>query len=69
MKVLLLTHSGRQDSSSRIRFLQYLPLLRQQDIEVDVSPLLSDKYVLSKISGKSIISYWKFTSIYGREWA
>jgi glycosyltransferase involved in cell wall biosynthesis len=68
MKVLLLTHSGRQDSSSRIRFLQYLPLLRQQDIEVDVSPLLSDKYVLSKISGKSIISYWNliFLGYWGR---
>jgi glycosyltransferase involved in cell wall biosynthesis len=58
MKVLLLTHSGRQDSSSRIRFLQYLPFFKQQGIQVDVSQLLSDEYVSAIVLGKSKQSLW-----------
>lgn len=57
MKVLFLTHSGRQDSSSRVRLLQYIPFFKQNGIEVDVSSLLSDEYVLSMINGNSIKSY------------
>ena len=58
MKVFLLTHSGRQDSSSRIRFLQYLPFFKQQGIQVDVSQLLSDEYVSAIVLGKSKQSLW-----------
>jgi len=58
VKVLFLTHSGRQDSSSRVRLLQYIPFLKQNSIQVDVSSLLSDEYVLRMISGNSIKSYW-----------
>ena len=68
MKVLLLTHSGRKDSSSRIRLLQYVPSLKQQGIQVDVSSLLSDEYVLSVVLGQSTKSYWRliFLGYYNR---
>lgn len=42
-KVLVLTKYGRLGASSRMRFLQYLPWLKQAEIEVTVQPLLSDE--------------------------
>src|SRR5215208_2854220 len=45
MKVLLLSVYDHLGSSSRVRFLQYIPYLEAQGIDVTVAPLLSDNYV------------------------
>jgi glycosyltransferase involved in cell wall biosynthesis len=44
-KILLLTKYGTLGGSSRYRFYQYLPYLRSQNLEVEVSPLLDNNYV------------------------
>jgi len=64
MKVLLLSRYDKLGASSRHRFLQYLPLMEQQNIHTDVSPLFSDEYLLALYSGKScwqliLSDYWK----------
>lgn len=64
MKVLLLSRYGRLGASSRVRSLQYLPFIEQQDIHTDISPLFSDKYVSALYSGRSrwgliLSGYWK----------
>ena len=63
MKVLLLSRYGRLGASSRVRCLQYLPFIEQQNIQTDVSPLFSDEYVLALYSGRSrwrliLSGYW-----------
>ena len=45
MKVLLLTRYGGLGASSRVRFMQYFPLLKAADIEVTAFPFFSDVYV------------------------
>jgi glycosyltransferase involved in cell wall biosynthesis len=45
LRVLALPRYGRAGASSRYRFLQYLPGLRQAGVDVTVSRLLSDDYV------------------------
>ena len=42
VKVLALTKYGRLGASSRMRFLQYLPWLQKNELQVTVQPLLSD---------------------------
>jgi glycosyltransferase involved in cell wall biosynthesis len=42
LRVLVLARYGSLGASSRLRILQYLPLLRQSGLEVTVQPLLSD---------------------------
>lgn len=42
LKILALTRYGRAGASSRLRFLQYLPWLREAAIDVSVQPLLGD---------------------------
>jgi glycosyltransferase involved in cell wall biosynthesis len=64
MKVLLLCRYDRLSASTRHRFLQYLPLLKQQNIHADFSPFFSDEYLLALYSGKScwrliLSAYWK----------
>jgi glycosyltransferase involved in cell wall biosynthesis len=56
MKVLLLSRYGSLGASSRVRFLQYLPYFRSQDIEVKVKPLLSDTYLKALYNGES---HWR----------
>lgn len=53
MKVLLLSRYGALGASSRVRYLQYLPYFRLQDVEVVVRPLLSDAYLRALYSGDS----------------
>lgn len=48
MKILLLTRYGRRGSSSRLRFLQFLPFLRHAGIECTVQPLFDDTLLSSK---------------------
>jgi glycosyltransferase involved in cell wall biosynthesis len=64
MKVLLLSRYDKLSASTRQRFLQYLPLMEQQNIHTDVSSLFSDEYLLALYSGKSrwsliFSAYWK----------
>lgn len=53
MKVLLLSRYGPLGASSRVRFLQYLPYFRSNNVEVTVKPLLSDVYLRALYSGGS----------------
>lgn len=51
MKILALTRYARLGSSSRVRFYQYLPLLKENGINVTVHPLLDDGYLRGLYSG------------------
>jgi len=48
MKVLFLPKHEYLGASSRYRTLQYLPYIKEQGIEFDVSPLFSDEYLKYK---------------------
>ncbi len=45
MRVLALTRYERLGASSRVRFYQYVPFLKEFDIDVEVSPLVGDDYL------------------------
>jgi glycosyltransferase involved in cell wall biosynthesis len=45
MKLAAFTKYERNGSSSRLRFLQYVPYLEENNIEVDVFPLFTNEYV------------------------
>jgi glycosyltransferase involved in cell wall biosynthesis len=45
VKVLLLSRYDRTGASTRLRFLQYLPYLRENGVEVTTAPLLDDEYL------------------------
>lgn len=49
---LVLTRYDRLGSSSRLRFLQYLPYLRAQGVQCTVSPLFGDDYVRDLYAGR-----------------
>ncbi|MBC7489144.1 MAG: glycosyltransferase family 4 protein [Glaciimonas sp.] len=51
MRVLALPRYSRLGASSRMRFYQYLPSLESAGIDVTVSPLFSDDYVLGLQQG------------------
>src|SRR5260370_38931920 len=44
-KVLVLTRYERLGSSSRVRFLQFMPKLAERGFEFDVIPLLGNDYI------------------------
>lgn len=48
MKVLVLTRYDRLGASSRLRFLQYLPILSKIGINFDVQPFFSDEMLQEK---------------------
>ena len=52
MKVLYLTKYSRNGASSRLRSYQFFPFLQSEGIEVAVSPLFSEKYLIDLYSGK-----------------
>src|SRR5690348_11002046 len=52
MKVLLLSRYARMGASSRVRFYQYLPFLRERGIDVTVAPLLDDQYLKRLYGGE-----------------
>jgi glycosyltransferase involved in cell wall biosynthesis len=54
LRVLALPKYGRLAASSRCRFFNYLPLLRERNIAVTAKPLLSENYVRRRLSGASI---------------
>ena len=45
MKILLLTRYNSLGPSSRLRFYQYLPYLKDHGIEIEVAPLLGSRYI------------------------
>lgn len=51
MRVLLLSRYDRLGPSSRMRHYQFLPLLAERGIDVDVQPLLPDAYLSSLYAG------------------
>ena len=53
-RVLVLTRYDRLGASSRVRFLQFLPALRERGFDFDVRPLLSDSYVRALYGGPGI---------------
>lgn len=53
MKVLLMSRYGSKGASSRVRFLQYLPFLRSQGIDVSIVPLFSNAYLDALYRGNS----------------
>lgn len=52
MKILVLSRYSSLGASSRIRFIQYVPLLISEGFQVTVAPLFNDKYVMSLQEGK-----------------
>lgn len=45
MKVLLLSKYPRKGASSRLRSFQYFPFLKEQGVEVVISPLFDERYL------------------------
>lgn len=62
-KILVLTKYGSLGASSRMRFLQYVPWLRQAGFEVTVQPLLSDKLLLARYQ-HGAYGLWPLLSAY-----
>jgi len=48
-RVLFLTKYGRRAASTRFRFLQYFPYVRDAGLEPVTSPLLGDGYLNAKL--------------------
>ena len=65
MKVLLLTRYERLGASSRVRFLQFLPRLKQAGFSFDVRPLLDNAYVQSLYGGPPV-GRWSIVRAYVR---
>jgi glycosyltransferase involved in cell wall biosynthesis len=51
LRILALTRYERLGSSSRVRFYQYYPYLRQHEIEIVNAPFFEDTYVSNLYSG------------------
>jgi glycosyltransferase involved in cell wall biosynthesis len=64
LKILVLTRYGHLGASSRIRFLQYLPLLQEAGFEFLVSPLLDD----SQLQTRYFKGGYKFSSLLNAYW-
>lgn len=52
MRILVLTRYGALGASSRLRFHQYFPYLRERGAELTISPLFDDAYVSRLYAGK-----------------
>jgi len=53
LRILALTRYGRMGASTRLRFLQYIPVLESRGFQVSVAPLLSDVYLRRCYTGQS----------------
>jgi len=62
MRVLLLSKYDRMGASSRLRSYQYLPYLKQNGVDVTVSPLFYDGYVRDHY--KHRVSRWRVLLAY-----
>jgi glycosyltransferase involved in cell wall biosynthesis len=54
MKLLVLTRFSALGASSRLRFYQFEPALRESEIHLDFKPLFGDEYLKTKYQGKRI---------------
>jgi glycosyltransferase involved in cell wall biosynthesis len=63
MRILLLPRYGYLGASSRVRFYQYIPHLEAHGIEIQVAPLLDDKYISNLYAGKRM-SFLSILSAY-----
>ena len=48
---------ARLGASTRVRSLQYIPLLKEDGFEIDISPLFSNGYLQALYSGKNVWPY------------
>lgn len=64
MKILYFTKYSRKGASSRVRSFQYFPFLQREGIEVTVSPLFDDEYLVDLYSNK--VSKWNVAKGYLR---
>ena len=53
IKAIFLTRHSDLGASSRLRSVQYIPFLNANGLDVYLSPLFSNEYLLSKYGGKS----------------
>ena len=60
MRILALTRYQELGSSSRVRFYQYFPYLREQGIDIVNSPFFNNEYVSNLYAGRKIS--WKDVS-------
>lgn len=65
MKILLLSRYDYLGASSRYRFYQYLPYLKEKGFAITVSPLLDDTYIQQRYSGQQA-SLLKVMFAYGQ---
>ena len=54
-RILALTRYQRLGAASRVRFLQFLPELRQRGLDIDVNYLLDDNYVQRLYQGQRVV--------------
>lgn len=54
MNILLLTRYGRLGASSRVRFEQYVPYIREAGHQVAIQPLFDDDYLRRLYAGDSL---------------
>lgn len=59
LKVLLFSKYSRRGPSSRLRSLQYLPLLKEQGIDVQVHALFPDAYLESLYQGRTRVARYR----------
>jgi glycosyltransferase involved in cell wall biosynthesis len=52
VRILALTRYTRRGASSRLRFEQFVPALAREGIDVELSPLLDDAFLLRRYSGR-----------------
>ncbi len=60
MRVILFAKYGRAGASSRIRSFQYIPFLKKNGIDVDVSVLFEDKYIIELYQNSRRSVYYIF---------
>lgn len=60
MKILVLTKYSKKGASSRLRFMQYIPFLKAEGIEVTVSSLFDDIYLANLYSNKKRLFFKLF---------
>jgi glycosyltransferase involved in cell wall biosynthesis len=65
LQILAFSRYGRMAPSSRYRMMQFVPLLRAQGIDVEISPLLDDWYMEHLLTERRV-PLWRLTRAYLR---
>ncbi len=66
LRVLALTRYGDLGASSRVRILQYIPLLGERGVDVTVSALLDNRYVQALYGGRRMGPAYLAARYFGR---